>query len=152
MTEIGIVFADIAKSIVDKYDGGFGSKKMHSVFTLYKGDNYALDSYYQAKYAQCEQLVKMGYLRKFVTAERYHKTTSHHHVGHWEKSICYGLTPKGWEVAPQYLKAYDRLNLINEMKNDARIVREKTANGSHPMTEEESIAFVLTWTKYQSLK
>ena len=151
MTEIGKLFAQTADRIVNRYDGGFGSKKMSQEFVLYKGNNYVLDSYYQAKYEQYEQLVKMGYLRKFVTDEIYAKTTSHHHVGHWEKRICYGLTPKGWEVAPQYLKALKRDSLIEELHNDARILVEKTKKSSQPITFEEALELAKVWTKYQDI-
>jgi hypothetical protein len=97
MTTRGYAFKDIAEYIVSMH--GFGSRKTkevsHSVLNPRCGFNYTLED--------VNWLVDNGYLFHYVWNGTKGSKQS---WGGWNARDhhVYGLTKKGWEVAPLYLK------------------------------------------------
>ena len=136
MTEIGCLFASTAHEILRR-GNSFGSTKMVEGYALYESDNYGLSKYNRNTAAMYDQLVEMGNLLKYSGSAYYHKTTSHHHVGHYRKDVYFGLTRKGWEVAPQYLKAYERRNQASVWELKAKNYCDRVAS-TNPISFEEA--------------
>lgn len=101
MTELGATFANIAETIVRLH--GFGSNKMYCGYNLYELDNYEVDEYSKEKARLLDRLVEMGYLRKFTTQPYKNNKGRNWRYRFVVKKVCFGLTSKGWEVAPKYL-------------------------------------------------
>lgn len=104
MTELGATFASVAETITRLH--GHGSNKMTTGYTLYECDNFEVDKYSREKALLLDHLVQMGYLRKFTTAPYRNNPTRNWRYRFIVKNVCFGLTEKGWEVAPKYLKVY----------------------------------------------
>lgn len=103
MTDIGKRFASIAETIMRVH--GFGSNKMTTGYTVYEIDSYAVDERRRAEAELLDQLVTLGYLRKFTTDPHLNNKTRNYRYRFMVKSVCFGLTAKGWSVAEQYITA-----------------------------------------------
>lgn len=136
MTDLGKLFAFIAKGITDKH--GLGSNKMAHGYTVYEKDGFELNEYVRKEAEQFEQLVSMGYLRKFITDP--HLTGQRkHHVRFMVRDVCFGLTQKGWEVAPKYLAAYEREDRLATAELKAKNYYEKVKDTKYAVTYEEAL-------------
>lgn len=136
MTDLGKAFVNIAES-VDRLHG-FGSNKMVTRYTIYlkpdgTEDNDPITTPDDLPYL--EQLVRMGYLRKFITSPYLNNPRKQ-----WRfkvKGVCYGLTAKGWEVAPKFLAVYRKQVALDMADLKAKNYVEKVKN-TNPITYEEA--------------
>ena len=103
MTDLGKIFADITATILRNHD--FGSNKMTTGYTVRESKNYEPDEYTRDKAELLEQLVCMGYLRKFTTNPFLNNRTRNWRYRQMVRNVCFGLTQKGWAVAEQYVTA-----------------------------------------------
>lgn len=140
MTDIGRAFAFIAEDVNRKH--GFGSNKMASAYTLHEVDDFKVSEYDRERAAQLDQLVESGYLRKFIT-EPYLNGRRCNHVRSWVRGVCFGLTAKGWEVAPKYIAALEKENKITTAELKARNLCERFKSTDHPITYEDAFAMAM---------
>jgi hypothetical protein len=136
MTELGKKFAYTAQEVVNHYKGGFGSTKMVVGYTIFADSG---KPYNEETAEQLEELVKMGYLRKFVGNTYKNNPTRNWRYRFDVKDVYFGLTAKGWEVAPQYLAVLEKetVQAAAEAKAKAYCERVKDAN---PISYEEALA------------
>ena len=104
MTDLGKAFTDIASTVNRLH--GFGSNKMTVGYSVYADGS----GYYRGadNVRLLEQLVEMGYLRKFIGAPVVSDKTRNWRYRFMIRNVCFGLTDKGWAVAPKYLSIHDR--------------------------------------------
>lgn len=102
MTEMGKAFAGIAYDVVRLH--GMGSNKMCVGYEVYEDDN-EIRGDYSGHASYLEQLVKLGYLRKFVGNPYLNNKGRNWRYRFMVRNVCFGLTAKGWEVAEQYIAA-----------------------------------------------
>lgn len=103
MTEIGKAFEQIAYIIVKAH--GMNSNKMATGYTLYEIDNYEVKERYSVEAGLLDQLVSMGYLRKFVGPVYLNNKGRNWRYRFNVRNVKFGLTAKGWAVAEQYIVA-----------------------------------------------
>ena len=134
MTELGKTFTDIAHLIRHKYFT-LDTNKMATGYTLYEIYDYEVSEYDREKAKLLEQLVAMGYLRKFTTQPflNNHGKILRQKV----KNVCFGLTEKGREVAPKYLEIKDTNEKISRATAKAKYWYEKWKDSDYPMTYDE---------------
>lgn len=101
MTDMGKAFASIAYDVVRLH--GMNSNKMCVGYQIYCDDNTVRGSADEA--ADLEQLVKMGYLRKFVGSPYKNNKGRNWRYRFMVRNVNFGLTAKGWAVAEQYITA-----------------------------------------------
>lgn len=140
MTEIGRAFANIAESVKNQH--GIGSNRMTCGYTVYESDGFDVSEHNRKEAAMLEQLVEMGYLRKFVTQPFLNNKTRNWRYRFMVRNVCFGLTEKGWEAAPKYLAILDRENKISTAELKARNYCEKV-KGTNPIAYEEALALAL---------
>lgn len=140
MTDLGRAFAHIAETVNRLY--GFGSNKMTSGYTTYEDNGFAVSEYDREKAALLEQLVEMGYLNKFVTQPFLNNKTRNWRYRFVVRNVCFGLTKKGWEVAPKYLAVLDNESKIAIAELKAKNYCEKVKN-THPITFEEAFELAM---------
>lgn len=110
MTSKAFIFISVVEEIINKH--GFGSNKM--VEELYtrnpegwmRNTGHTKDEYYKESiYAQdLEELIELGYLRTYETANSYTKHYSRVSSKTSFTSKNYiGVTKEGWEIANKYL-------------------------------------------------
>lgn len=101
MTELGKAFASTACNILRLH--GMGSSKMIAEYQL-DADSGEIHVNYD-KIPHLEQLVKMGYLRKFIGNPYKNNKGRNWRYRFWVRNVSFGLTEKGWAVAEQYIAA-----------------------------------------------
>lgn len=144
MTNIGKKFALIAETLVRNYE--FGSKKMICKYHVYEDDGFEVNETNREDAEMLDQLVKMGYLRKFTTQAYFNNKTRNWRYRFVVKNVCFGLTEKGWEVAPKYLAILERENKIATAELKAKNYCEKCKNNDRPITYEEAFALAMQGT------
>ena len=144
MTNIGKKFALIADTTVRKW--GFGSKKMTCGYVVYEDDGFEVSETYREEAEMLDQLVKMGYLTKFTTQAYFNNKERNWRYRFVVKNVCFGLTEKGWEVAPKYLAALEREDKIGIAELKAKNYCEKCKNTDNPITYEEAFALAMQGT------
>ena len=101
MTEKGKIFLGYVKHVIHHHE--FGSNKMVDVGPVYFT---ALDDYGAS--LVLNELIEEGWLKEYTTI----RTFSHGSRGFKVKNkVAFrwiGVTPKGWNVAPKYLKASEK--------------------------------------------
>lgn len=140
MTEIGATFTNIAETLVRLH--GFGTNKMTSGYSLYKCDNYEIDKYNLDKAQLLDRLVEMGYLRKFITAPHIKDKHRNWRYQFTVQDVCFGLTEKGWEVAPQFLSAYERQTKLASAHYKAKAYFDRVKD-TNPISYEEALEMAL---------
>jgi hypothetical protein len=138
MTDIGKAFADIAETVNRLH--GFGSKKMTAGYTVYECDGYEVSEYDIEKADLLEQLVRMGYLRKFTTEPFLNNRKKI--LRFMVRNVCFGLTAKGWEVAPKYIAILENQNAIATAELKAKNYFEKVKE-TNPITYEEALELAI---------
>lgn len=103
MTELGKTFASIACDILRLH--GMDSNKMITGYTLYEFLNYEVSEYERGTAGLLEQLVAMGYLRKFVGPIYLNNKGRNWRYRSNVRNVKFGLTAKGWAVAERYIAA-----------------------------------------------
>lgn len=103
MTELGKIFANITSTIMRNHV--FGTNKMTIGYTVYELDNYEPKGHDRKEAELLEQLVHMGYLRKFTTNTFLNNRTRNWRYRFKVRNVCFGLTEKGWAVAERYVTA-----------------------------------------------
>lgn len=103
MTDMGKAFADIAETIARLH--GMNSNKMATGYTLHEVDNYEIVERNREQAGLLEQLVAMGYLRKFVGPVYLNNKGRNWRYRFNVRNVKFGLTAKGWAVAEQYITA-----------------------------------------------
>lgn len=101
MTEIGKAFASTAYNVVRLH--GMGSSKMVEEYQL-DADSDEIYVCYD-RIPHLEQLVQLGYLRKFVGNPYKNNKGRNWRYRFMVRNVYFGLTAKGWEVAAQYITA-----------------------------------------------
>lgn len=140
MTEIGRTFANIAESV--KRLHGFGSNKMVCGYTVYEDDGFAVKESCKKQAEMLEQLVQMGYLSKFVTKTFLNNKTRNWRYRFMVRNVCFGLTKKGWEVAPKYIAILDAEGKIASAELKAKNYCEKVKN-TNRITYEEAFELAM---------
>lgn len=103
MTDMGKAFASIACTILRLH--GMNSNKMTTGYTVYESDNYEPHGYNREQAGLLEQLVAMGYLRKFIGNPYRNNRGRNWRYRFIVRDVNFGLTAKGWKVAEQYIAA-----------------------------------------------
>ena len=101
MTELGKAFANTASTILRLH--GMGSKKMVAEYQLEADSGEIYCKYDSIPYL--EQLVEMGYLRKFIGSPYKNNKGRNWRYRFMVRNVNFGLTEKGWEVAERYIIA-----------------------------------------------
>lgn len=136
MTELGKQFAYTAQRVVNHYKSGFGSTKMVVGYTIFADSG---KPYNEETAEQLEQLVQLGYLRKFVGNTYKNNPTRNWRYRFDVKDVYFGLTAKGWEVAPQYLAALEKETAHATFEAKAKAYWERVKD-TNPITYEEAYA------------
>lgn len=136
MTELGKTFTDIAHLVRHRYFT-IDTNKMVTGYTLYEVYDYEVAEYERDKSKLLDQLVEMGYLRKFTTQPYRNNPTRNWRYRQMVKNVCFGLTAKGKEVAPQYLAIYDNEEKLHNAHVKAKYWYEKRKDTEYARTYEE---------------
>ena len=140
MTNLGRTFAHIAETVNRLH--GFGSNKMTSGYTTYETNGFAVSECDREKAALLEQLVKMGYLNKFTTQPFLNNKTRNWRYRFVVRNVCFGLTEKGWKVAPQYIAVIENEGKIATAELKAKNYCEKVKD-TNPITYEEAFELAM---------
>ena len=136
MTDLGRQFTYIAQNVVNHNKGGFGSTKMVVGYTIFANSG---EAYNEETAKHLEQLVKMGYLRKFVGNTYKNNPTRNWRYRFEVKDVYFGLTAKGWEIAPKFLAAYEKEVAHAAFEAKAKAY-QKRVEKTNPISYEEAYA------------